>query len=316
MKSLAIPLFVLSALVLSSVSCGGNSAQRETFTAKQSVATESVASTPQSTDGAIQFKQVSLSDSEKADAASAATDRKIIRNADLTIEVASPAETQSKVVSIAEAHGGFVVNSEAKQRDNGDATNRTLDIKLVVRIPENQFGTVLDKVRGLANNRNEEKVTGQDVTEEFIDLEARIKTQRALEAQFLLIMKQAGKIEDALEVQRQIADVRTEIEKLEGRKRFLENRSSLSTITVNILAPKPIAVNTTGFGRSVRDAVSESVEMGSGIVLFVVRFVIVMIPITVLLLLPGGLLLRYFIRRARRFRLAETLMGPTPEGSP
>lgn len=264
----------------------------------------------------MKFSNVSLNDSEKTEQIPAATDRKIIRNADLTIEVASPTETQSKVVSIAEAHGGFVVNSEAKQRDNGDATHRTLDIKLVVRIPENQFGTVLDKVRGLASNRNEEKITGQDVTEEFIDLEARIKTQRALEAQFLQIMKQAGKIEDALEVQRQIAEVRTEIEKLEGRKRFLENRSSLSTITVNILAPKPIAVNTSGFGRSVRDSISDSVDVGAQIVLFFVRFVIVMIPITLLLLLPGGLLLRYFIRRARRMRLAAALSGPIPEGAP
>ncbi|HSD48124.1 MAG TPA: DUF4349 domain-containing protein [Pyrinomonadaceae bacterium] len=312
MKSPTIALFVLSVLILGSVSCGSARTEQATMRAKQDVA-----NAPAAQSAELQMEKVSLSDSEKAaEQVSAAIDRKIIRNADLTIEVTSPAETQSKVVSIAEAHGGFVVNSEAKQRDTGDASNRTLDIKLVVRIPENQFGVVLDKVRGLANNRNEEKVTGQDVTEEFIDLEARIKTQRALEAQFLQIMKQAGNIEDALEVQRQIAGVRTEIEKLEGRKRFLENRSSLSTITVNILAPKPIAVNTTGFGRSVRDAVSESVDVGSGIVLFFVRLVIVMIPISVLLLLPGGLLVRYFIQRIKRERLAQTLMGPTPEGAP
>jgi hypothetical protein len=283
--------------------------------AEQKAVVQTPATDVEQANGMMKFSNVSLNDSAKTEQV-AATDRKIIRNADLTIEVASPTETQSKVVSIAEAHGGFVVNSEAKQRDNGDATHRTLDIKLVVRIPENQFGAVLDKVRGLASNRNEEKVTGQDVTEEFIDLDARIKTQRALEAQFLQIMKQAGKIEDALEVQRQIAEVRTEIEKLEGRKRFLENRSSLSTITVNILAPKPITVNTSGFGRSVRDSISESVDVGTEIVLFFVRFVIVMIPITLLLLLPGGLLLRYFIRRARRMRLAAALAGPIPEGAP
>jgi hypothetical protein len=283
--------------------------------AEQKAVVQTPATDVEPANGMMKFSNVSLNDSAKTEQV-AATDRKIIRNADLTIEVASPTETQSKVVSIAEAHGGFVVNSEAKQRDNGDATDRTLDIKLVVRIPENQFGAVLDKVRGLASNRNEEKVTGQDVTEEFIDLDARIKTQRALEAQFLQIMKQAGKIEDALEVQRQIAEVRTEIEKLEGRKRFLENRSSLATITVNILAPKPITVNTSGFGRSVRDSISESVDVGAEIVLFFVRFVIVMIPITLLLLLPGGLLLRYFIRRARRMRLAAALAGPIPEGAP
>lgn len=316
MKSPAIPLFVLFVVILGSVSCGRATDSAPTLNAEQKLVAQSPATNEGDTRGMMNFKIVSLNETEKAEQISAATNRKIIRNADLTIEVTSPTATQSKIVSIAEAYGGFVVNSEAKQRVTGDSTNRTLDIKLVVRIPENQFGVVLDQVRGLANNRNEEKVTGQDVTEEFIDLEARIKTQRALEAQFLQIMKQAGNIEDALEVQRQIADVRTEIEKLEGRKRFLENRSSLSTITINILAPKPITVNTTGFGRSVRDAVSESVELGSGIVLFFVRFVIVMIPISLLLLLPGGLLLRYFIRRAQRMRLAESLRGPIPEGAP
>jgi len=200
------------------------------------------------------------------------------------------------------------VASEAKQRDAQEPAQRTLDIKLVVRIPEAQFGAAYDLIRGLAKNVTEDKITGQDVTEEFIDLEARIKTQKALELQFLEIMKQARKVEDAMEVQRQIADVRTEIEKLEGRRRFLENRSSLSTITVNITTPKPmVVVPTTGFRHSVSDAIAEGIDVASGILLFFVRFAIVMIPVGVLVLLPMGLLVRYFIRRTKRMRLAAAL---------
>lgn len=124
-------------------------------------------------------------------------------------------------------------------------------------------------------------------------------------------MRQTGEIVDALEVQRQIAEVRSDIERLEGRKRFLENRAALSTITVNIMAPKAVVVvPTTGFRASVRDAVSESIDVGSEIVLFFVRFLIVMIPISVFVLLPGGLIVRYFIRRAKRMRLAEALSAP------
>ena len=256
-------------------------------------------------------QKISLSQADVAASAAEAADRKIIRNANLTMEVNSTIDSQHKVASIAESHGGFVVTSESKQRDNSDPNKRTLDIKLVVRVPADRFGAALDAIRGLANNLREENVTGQDVTEEFIDLEARIRTQKALELQFLEIMKQARKVEDALEVQRQIADVRTEIEKLEGRKRFLENRSSLSTITVNLEAPRLIAVNTTGFGRNLRDSISEGVDLGSGILLFLVRFVIVMVPITIFLLLPLGLLFRYFVRRAKRIQLAEALSTPT-----
>ncbi|HET9525577.1 MAG TPA: DUF4349 domain-containing protein [Pyrinomonadaceae bacterium] len=256
------------------------------------------------------YQQVSLTQADTAASAAEAADRKIIRNASLTMEVNSTSDTQHKVTSIAEAHGGFVVTSEAKQRETADPSQRTLDIKLVVRVPSERFGPVIDQIRGLAHTLREESLTGNDVTEEFIDLEARIRTQRALEVQFLEIMKQAKNVEDALEVQRQIADVRTDIEKLEGRKRFLENRSSLSTITVNLEAPRQIVVNTTSFGRSLRESVSDGVDLGSAILLFLVRAGIILVPITIFLLLPMGLLFRYFVRRAQRMRLAEPFITP------
>jgi hypothetical protein len=285
-----------------SASYGGSQLQADR-TAPETIQARAVAAQSE-------FKQVSLNDADTAAAAAEAADRKIIRNANLTMEVNSTTDTQHKVTTIAEAHGGFVVTSEARQREDSEPAKRTLDIKLVVRVPADRFGSALDQIRGLAGTLREEAVSGQDVTEEFIDLEARIRTQRALEVQFLEIMKQARKVEDAMEVQRQIAEVRTEIEKLEGRKRFLENRSSLSTITVNIEAPKTIAVNTTGFGRDLRDSVSVGLDLGSAILLFLVRAVIVMVPITVFLLLPLGLLFRYFVRRAKRMRLAEALSTP------
>ena len=258
--------------------------------------------------------KVSLSEAVKAVTTAEAADRKIIRNADITIEVSSTSEAQHRVTSIAEAHGGFVVTSEAKQRQSVDPAQRATDFKLVVRVPANQFGVALDEIKKLATNVPEEKATGQDVTEEFIDLEARIKTQKALEAQFLAIMRQANKVEDALEVQRQIAEVRTEIEELEGRKLFIENRSSLATLTINIQAPKPVLVTTTtGFGHSLREAVSESIEMVSGMILFFIRFVIVMLPVLLFVGLPSALALRFLVRRARRVRLAQALATPAPE---
>src|SRR5215216_2658105 len=259
-------------------------------------------------------EKVSLSDADKAETTAEAADRKIIRNADITIEVASTAEAQHSVTSIAEARGGFVVGSEAIQRKSSDPAQRITDFKLTVRVPANQFGVALDEIKKLASNVLEEKATGQDVTEEFIDLEARIKTQKALEVQFLEIMRQANKIEDALEVQRQIAEVRTVIEQLEGRKRFLENRSSLATITVNVQAPKPVIATTpTGFSHSLREAVSESVELGSGMILFFVRFLIVGLPVFLFLGVPTALLLRYLIRRGKRMRLAQALAMSAPE---
>jgi Domain of unknown function (DUF4349) len=262
----------------------------------------------------VQQQKVSLPDVDKVGATAEAVERKIIRNAEITMEVASTTDTQHKVTSIAETNGGFVVTSEAKQRENVDPAQRTLDIKLVVRVPSNQFGVTFDEIKKLASNMPQENVSGQDVTEEFIDLEARIKTQKALELQFLEIMRQANKVADALEVQRQIADVRTDIEKLEGRKRFLENRASLSTITVNIQTPKPaIAVTVPGFGQNLRDAVSDSIGIASELVLFFTRLVILMIPIGLFIVFPSALVARYLMRRAKRVRLAQALATPAAD---
>jgi hypothetical protein len=304
------PLIFLFVLLSFSLSCSQRMA--ETVSARKDMPQTQEAAKTQNY--GKEMEKVSLNEVDKEGSTAEAADRKIIRNADITIEVSSTVDAQHQVTSIAESHSGFVVTSEAKQRESNDPAQRTLEIKLVVRVPSNQFGRAFDEIKKLAGNTPAEQVTSQDVTEDFIDLEARIKTQKALEVQFLEIMRQANKIADALEVQRQIAEVRTEIEKLEGRKRFLENRSSLSTINVNIQTPKPIiTVTQTGFGHSLREAVSDSISLASDMVLFFVRSVIMLLPVFLFVFLPLGLVGRYLIRRAKRMRLAQALATPVPE---
>lgn len=310
------PIILLLALLSFSLSCSSGGTNQvaqslENSPAKQDEAKDIAQIAPAQS---VKEQNVSLTDVDKAGSAAEAVERKIIRNAEITLEVPSTTDTQHRIASIADANGGFVVTSESKQRESADPAQRTLDIKLVVRVPSSQFGATFDDIKKLASNTPQENVSGQDVTEEFIDLEARIKTQKALEIQFLGIMRQASKVTDALEVQRQIADVRTEIEKLEGRKRFVENRAALSTIIVNIQTPKPLlAVTSTGFGHNFREAVSESIGMASDMVLFFTRFAILMVPILIFVILPSGLVGRYLLRRARRMRMAEALATPAAE---
>src|SRR5258706_1627773 len=249
-------------------------------------------------------QNVSLNQADAANNASQAIERKIIRNANLTVEVTSPADNQRKITSIAELHQGFVITSEATQRITEDKGKPEVTINLVARVPAAQFNQVMEEIRAAAIRVIQEKITGQDVTEEFIDLEARIKNQKALEGQFLEIMKRAGKVEDALEVQRQLGDLRTEIEKLEGRKRFLENQASLSTINITLQSPTQI-VNAAGFWYSIRSAFSDGVDVAAAIVLFLIRFVIVLVPLLIFIVLPIGLVTRFVIKRVRRSRLAR-----------
>ena len=249
-------------------------------------------------------ENVSLNQADAANRASQAMERKIIRNANLTVEVTSPTESQRKIASIAESHQGFVVTSESTQRTTEDKTRPEITVNLVVRVPAAQFNQTMEEIRAIGARVIQEKITGQDVTEEFMDLEARIKNQKALEAQFLEIMKRAAKVDDALSVQRELADVRTEIEKLEGRRRFLDNQASLSTINVTLQSPTQI-VNAAGFWYSIRSAFSDGVDVAAAIVLFLIRAVIALLPILIFIVLPIALITKLIVRRMRRKRLAR-----------
>ena len=250
-----------------------------------------------------EFKKVSLAQADQAQTVAAAVERKIVRNAELTVEVAQPAEAQRKLAALTEARGGFVVSSEARQSDN--TAQQAEVINIIMRVPAAQFDAVLGEIRGLGNRIRQEKTTGQDVTEEYIDLEARLRTQRALEAQFLEIMKQAHKVSDALEVNRQLAEVRGVIEQVEGRRRFLENQAALSTIKVTLQTPAPlVSANTSGFFAGIKEALGDGVDIAASIILVLIRLIVAAIPVLLLIVLPLTLLRRFWRRRHPRPPLA------------
>lgn len=257
----------------------------------------------------VSEKQVSAAQADAERAAGVAVERKIIRNAELSIEMDNPADGQRRITGIAEARGGFVVNTDTKRRAGQDQTQPDTTITLSLRVPAEQFAATLEEIRGIGKRVGQEKVTGQDVTEEYFDLEARIKTKKALEAQFLEIMKQARNVSDALEVQSQLADVRTEIERLEGRRRYLENQSSLSTITVTLSSPAVlVATSSAGFFYELKRAFGTGVDIAASITLFLIQAILALLPVALMVFLPLGLLIRYLVRRQRRLRLAHGLV--------
>jgi hypothetical protein len=231
-----------------------------------------------------------------------AVDRKVIRNAELTLELSAPEEGRRKIETIAESSGGFVISSEASSRGDGVQTV----ITIVMRIPAPRFAAALEDIRKLGFKIRREKITGQDVTEEYIDLEARLKAKRAVEAQFLEIMKQAKRVVDALEVQKALGDVRSDIEQIEGRRRFLENQVTLSTFTITLQMPSPL-MSTTGSGlfQGVKQAFGEGFDAAMEVVLWVIRFALVLIPIVILVVLPGAFLWRRLRRRGHLHAGAE-----------
>jgi hypothetical protein len=209
---------------------------------------------------------------QQADASQAQpvpAERKIIRDATLTLEVEEPVKAAERVASIAESRGGFVVSSESRHESGA----RGGDVRSLHRSDSRARRAVR---RGAPRHSRDggrvtaEKVSGKDVTEEYIDLEARLRTQRALEAQLLDIMKTAREVSDAISVQKELTNVRTEIERVEGRRRFLESQSSLSTINVTLQPPAPL-VATTGFFHSIGEALGDGVDIAAAITLFLIR---------------------------------------------
>ena len=225
----------------------------------------------------------------------APSDRKIIRNAELNLEAEDPEDAQRRITSIAESKGGFVVES---QQSSSDIQATTRDIVLMsVRVPSEKFSETLDEIRKTASRVVIETVKGQDVTEEFIDIEAQLKAKKALEEQFMSIMKRANTVEDALSVQGQLAEVRGQIERIEGRKRFLENQSSLSTIKIRLQTAKVFAASSEGFGDRLADAFFSGFDIAMGFILGLVTFVIAVLPFAVLVGLPLFAIIRYVVRR-------------------
>ncbi|HEY5243124.1 MAG TPA: DUF4349 domain-containing protein [Polyangiaceae bacterium] len=225
--------------------------------------------------------------------------RRIIRTAELSIETEAFEAAASKVPALADARGGFVVSSDTARSLEADGSE-VVTTTVVFRVPAAAFDDAIVAVRALGTRVSSEKVTGQDVTEEYVDLEARIRAQRAVEEQYVVILREAKTIPDILAVQQKLGEVRTEIDRAEGRRRLLENETTLSTITVHV-APHIASVEASGpgFGRSVREAVHDALVVGIAIVNGAIRLVGVLLPVGVLVVAPVWLLVRSWRRRRR-----------------
>lgn len=256
--------------------------------------------------GARQAPESSRSVSLDTSLQTSPTARKVIRNAELTLESDDPEKTQKQVSAIAESKGGFVTETQQSSSDRRGTARDTILVSL--RVPADKFAETVEETRRTAGRVVFENIKGQDVTEEFIDIEARLKAHRALEDQFLEIMKRANTVADALNVQRELANVRAEIEKIEGRKRFLEDQVSLSTIKLRIQTPAAISASGADFGQRLVEAVSTGFDAALGFVLGMVTVVIALIPFLVFICLPILLVLRYFWKRLKRRRTAAAII--------
>lgn len=161
-------------------------------------------------------------------------DRMIIRTATLSLSVKDVEASLAAVRDLATGVGGFVAQSSS--RYDGEYQIATVTIQ----VPAERFDSVVDSIRKIAVKVESENGNSQDVTEEFTDLEAQVRNLQATEARLLALLEKATRMEDILTLQRELTNVRGEIERRQGRVRFLTRRSEMSTVTVS-LRPEGIA---------------------------------------------------------------------------
>ena len=153
----------------------------------------------------------------------------VIHQAQLQLKVKNLEKTQMKIERKANEYGGYIVESNVYREDE-----ERVEGTITVRIPEARFQDFLVVTEGQASEVVGRNVTGQDVTEQYVDLKARLKSKRAVEEGLLAFMQDAKKTEDLLKISSDLAAVQEEIEQLTGQMKYLENQTSYSTVTITL----------------------------------------------------------------------------------
>jgi major membrane immunogen (membrane-anchored lipoprotein) len=157
----------------------------------------------------------------------------VIYQADLQLEVKNFDKSLELLEQKVQRFGGYIaesnVNREGKEQVSGN---------IKVRIPQKDFQSFLHEAESQAAKVLQRNITGQDVTEEYVDLESRLKSKKVVEERLLSFMKNAAKTEDLLKISSDLAAVQEEIETIEGKMKYLENQTSLSTINIALYENK------------------------------------------------------------------------------
>ncbi len=170
-------------------------------------------------------------------------DRMVIRTAQLTVEVGDMEQALAQARSIASRGGGFVSASNTHVEKVNDQDRMVADITLQVR--SDAADGALSDLRALGKVTNETSGS-QDVTDEYVDLGSNLRNLQASESAILKLMDRATQIQDVLSLQRELTNVRGQIERIQGRKTYLERRTDMATITLSLRLPplqdsKPIS---------------------------------------------------------------------------
>jgi len=225
-------------------------------------------------------------------------DKKIIKNGNVTMKVASVDDAAQSISEIAGKNGGTVLSSSIRQ-----SSSKIKSGTMTIKVPVDKFEKMIPEIKKVAVLVINENTSGNDVTEQYVDLQAQVKNKKAEEASFVKILESAQKIDDVLAVTKELSRTRGEIERLEGRIRFMESQTDMSTITVNLSEDQEITLTDTWRPwQLVKETVNGLLSDFQGFVNFLIVLIIRIIPVFALYGIIFFLIYRLARKIYRKFK--------------
>jgi len=219
-------------------------------------------------------------------------ERRIVRNGDMSLVVEDVVDARDELAQLSVRLNGYVVSS----RISGEEQDMRGWIS--IRVPDEKFEQALAELRELAVRVTSESTDSQDVTEEYVDLQSKLRNAEATESQYLALLEKAEDVEDILGIYESLSRVRSEIEQIKGRMQYLERTSSMSLISVS-LRPEATAKPLVRAGWSALEALKSAVR---GIVIFGQWLGAAIICLVIFIPVWGTILGIIWWRRRRRKR--------------
>jgi len=196
------------------------------------------------------------------DLPSTAEERMIVRNGDMSLVVENVTDARNEIIQLAVRLGGWEVSSQISGEEE------EMRGWIAIRVPDETFDQALTEIRGLAVRVTSESTSSQDITEEYVDLQSRLKNAEATESQYLALLEKAVTVEDTLKIYQALTQIRYEIEQIKGRMQYLERISAMSLISIDlrpVATAKPLVSPAWSAREAAKSAVRGLTAFGQGL---------------------------------------------------
>ncbi|MDD5362679.1 MAG: DUF4349 domain-containing protein [Ignavibacteria bacterium] len=221
--------------------------------------------------------------------------RMIIKIGTMNLEVDKYEDAEYKLNEAVKKYGGYVSNAASNQNAAGKKYG-----SITLKVPADKFDALTADATAIGKVMSQ-NIQASDITEEYVDLEARLKTQKELEQRLIkLLNEKASRLAEVIEVEEKLASVRQKIESIEGRMKLLKSQSDLSTLTVSVYEPSLLDTSSGGgFFYELGQAVKKGLKGFTNVLAASITVIIAIIPILIFVVFVIWVIRKIFFKKAK-----------------